>query len=686
MKREQVNDTGAFLEHKAYNLRKWSMVQTSQAGSGHPTSCLSAADIVAVLFFYAMRYDPRNMNNPNNDRFILSKGHAAPVLYAAWKEVGVLKEQHLFSYRNIHSVLEGHPTYRFSYAEAATGSLGMGLSIGVGMALCAKRDNRSYVTYVLMGDSETAEGSVWEAAELAAYYKLDNLVGIIDCNRLGQSTQTIFGCAAKRYEDIFTGFGFKAFIVEGHDISALMAVFDKAREELGSGKPVIIIAKTCKGYGVDYVEDKEGFHGQAFKKENVDALLAQLKARFLDAALYVESPWQPQMPNNEGGDEVSVAQRETFRSEVTSELSSHVESRIGPKSDSSGELPGREGQGASSMSHGIHHAGIDNVSAIITIPACTYEKTAMIATRKAYGQALALLGDVSPLVVSLDAEVKNSTYAELFEKKHPDRFFQCFIAEQNMVGMGIGFARRGKIPFISTFGCFFTRAHDQIRMAVLSNVALRLVGSHVGVSIGQDGPSQMALEDIGMMRALPESIVLYPCDAVSTHKLVEQMARYDKGISYMRTTRGETPVLYDNNEQFSIGGCKVVRQNHHDKVCIIAAGITVWSALKAYDSLVIRDCPIHVSVIDLYSIKPLDLVTVISVARASGNKVLTVEDHYIQGGIGEVVAAALCNTNITVSSLAVTELPRSGTSEELLAWAQIDTKAIIARVLELLHV
>lgn len=667
--KEQIShaDQYAWLNYQAYNIRKWSIIQTSQAGSGHVTSCLSAADIVAVLFFYSMHFNVRNFNDPDNDRFILSKGHAAPALYAAWKGLGLLTEHDLLGYRNINSTLEGHPTYRFAYAEAATGSLGMGLSIGVGEALCAKLDKRSYVTYVLMGDSETAEGSVWEATFLAAYYGLDNLIGIIDCNRLGQTTQTMFGCHAKRYQDIYTACGFKTFIVDGHDMHELMSVFDAARAEVKSGKPVMIIAKTYKGYGVESVEDKEGFHGKVFKKEIVDTVLAQLKARFFDAASYIperDNVWQPKAPVPPDSIEKDGNNTQDFT----------------PSEDSF--------QGYDNVKRENNYGlGADYVIGLAEKMAeIVYEKDSMIATRKAYGMTLASLGDIVRTIVCLDAEVKNSTYAELFEKKHPERFFQCFIAEQNMVGMGIGFARRGKIPFISTFGCFFTRAHDQIRMAVLSNVALRLVGSHVGVSIGQDGPSQMALEDIGMMRALPGSIVLYPCDAVSTHKLVEQMAFYEKGISYMRTTRGETPVLYDNNEEFPIGGCKVIRQSEADRVCIVAAGITVFSALKAYDILRVRDVPLYVSIIDLYSIKPIDTVTLIAIARKSGNKIITVEDHYIQRGIGETVAADLCNTDITVTSLAVTELPRSGMPEDLLAWAQIDTKAIVARVLSLLHV
>jgi transketolase len=613
-----------FLENKAYNMRKWSIVQTSEAGSGHPTSCLSAADIMSVLFFHTMRYNPRNYNDPHNDRFILSKGHASPVLYAAWKEVGVLTEADLLTYRRIDSVLEGHPTLRFSHAEAATGALGVGLSIGVGEALCAKLDKRTFKTYVLMGDAETAEGSVWEAVQLAAHYQLDNLIGIIDCNRLGQSTSTFFEHMVNRYAAILSAFGWRTLVVDGHNMQELIATFDEAQKS--SGQPTMIIAKTIKGYGIERFEDKEGFHGKALKKEDLDDVLPQLKRRFIDVASYTgDYTWQPTVPEDD--------------------------------------------QAAIPFDH------ID-----IKMPEPDYKKDEMIATRKAYGQALAVLGDVCDSVVSLDAEVKNSTFAELFEAKHPDRFFQCFVAEQNMVGMGIGFDRRGKIPFISTFGAFFSRAHDQIRMGAIGQAQLRLAGSHCGVSIGQDGPSQMALEDIAMMCALPDSIVLYPSDAVSTYKLVEQMARYDKGISYLRTTRAATPVMYENDEPFEIGKCKVVRQSEQDQICIIAAGITVEQALAAYDALVMREDSIFVSVIDLYSIKPLDVHTVTAVAHASGNRVIVVEDHYQEGGIGQIVAAALCNTEIVVESLSVTRLPRSGKPDELLAWAGIDAAAIINKV------
>lgn len=616
-----------FLEHKAYNIRRWSLIQTSEAGSGHPTSCLSAADIVAALFFYAMRYNPRYYNDHHNDRFILSKGHAAPVLYAAWKEVGVLSEDDLLSYRRIDSVLEGHPTLRFPYAEAATGSLGIGLSIGAGEALCAKLDKRDYRVYVLLGDSEMSEGSVWEAIQIAAHYKLNNLIGIIDCNGLGQSTEIMFDHDVNKFARAIEAFGWKTFTIDGHDMKQITHALDQARAV--KNVPSMIIAKTFKGYGITQAQSKEGFHGKAFKREELDVVLVELEKKFPKAAAYKETKrWQPRLP--------------------------------------------KESE---------HEVQIDRVQ--IKLPDPTYEQGKPIPTRKAYGQALTALGGICDAVVSLDAEVKNSTFAELFEQKFPDRFFQCFVAEQNMISMAVGFNRRGKMPFASTFGCFMSRAYDQIRMAAIGQSTIHLVGSHAGVSIGEDGPSQMALEDIALMRALPESIVLYPSDAVSTWKLVEQMAKYDKGISYLRTTRGPTPVIYKSDEKFPIGGCKVLRQDKRDKVCVIAAGITLFEALAAYEILAFKDKPIFISIIDLYSIKPLDAGLLTKVAKASGNNIITVEDHYSEGGLGEAVTAALCNEEIHIERLAVNKLPRSGKPEELLAYVGIDREAIVKKVLEL---
>lgn len=618
-----MNTIQKFLEYKAYRIRRWSLLMTAQAGSGHPTSCLSAADIVAALFFDTMHYDPDNFNNPNNDRFILSKGHASPLLYAAWGELGKVTDAELMTYRMFGSPLEGHPTLRFPYADGATGSLGMGLSIGLGMALSAKLDTLPYRTYVLLGDGEMAEGSVWEAIELAAYYKTDNLVAIVDCNRLDQTGQTMLGHDTQEYAERFAAFGWHAVAIDGHDMQQVMRALDDAKKI--TDKPIAIIAKTFKGHGVNFVEDKNDFHGKALTKDDLTKALDELAINFPAAAAYHDDyDWKPKLPN--------------------------------------------------------HHEKITQISNAhtpIAMPEPTYNQEDKIATRKAYGQALAALGTVAPNVISLDGEVKNSTFAEIFEHAHPERFFQCFIAEQNMVSMGVGFNLRGKTPFISTFGSFMTRAHDQIRMAAIGQSTIRLVGSHAGVSIGQDGPSQMALEDIAMMRALPDSIVLYPSDAVSTYKLIEQMANYHDGISYLRTTRMETPVHYNNMDEFPIGGCKVVRQGDHDHACVVGAGVTLFEALKAYDQLKIMEKPLNIAVIDLYSVKPLDVETLITIGKASNNHIITVEDHYLQGGIGEAVAYALRNSGITITCLAVSELPRSGKPEELLAAAGIDAQAIV---------
>ncbi|MEX0939884.1 MAG: transketolase [Candidatus Babeliales bacterium] len=608
-----------FLEYIAYNVRVSSIKMTTKAGSGHPTSALSAADIVAALFFYAMRFDPKNPNNPNNDRFILSKGHAAPVLYAIWKELGLLSEEDLMTYREIESVLEGHPTLRFSRTEAATGSLGQGLSIAAGMAYVAKMDKKDFYTYCLIGDMESMEGSIWEATEIAAFYKLNQLIGILDCNRLGQSAPTIHEHNVNRYANKFDAFGWHVLIVDGHNMQELMQALDQAKTV--KNKPSIIIAKTIKGYGVTKAEDEEGFHGKPFKKENLDKVLNSLEQHFKEAAHYTGGfEWKPTLPEMD-----SIPKHKP-----------------------------------------------------ITLPVSDYKKDDKQPTRKAYGQAIAAVGDVSKQAVSLDAEVKNSTYAEIFEEKHPDRFVQCFIAEQNMIGMAVGMARLGKIPFASTFGAFFTRAFDQIRMAAIGQSPLRLTGSHAGVSIGQDGPSQMALEDIAIMRTLPDSVVLYPSDAVSTYKLVELMANRNDGITYLRTTRMATPILYKNDEQFSIGSCKVLHQSDHDAACVIGAGVTLHEALKAYNQLKMEN--IYIAVIDLYSIKPLAHEVLLRVGKQAKKRIITVEDHYLEGGIGQAVTYDLRNDNLDIQCLAVEKLPRSGLPEILMHWEKIDSAAIIEAV------
>ncbi len=608
-----------YLESVAYRLRRSVITMPTEAGSGHPTTCLSAVDISTVLFWAIMRYDLHHFNNLNADRFILSKGHASALLYAIWHELGIISDAELKTYRHFDSVLEGHPTFRFSHTEAATGSLGIGLSIGVGEAIVAKQEKRDYTVYVLMGDAEIAEGSVWEAAQMASHYNLNNLVAIVDCNRLGQSTESLVDSDLELYARRFSAFGFTPYIIDGHHIGEIYTTL----KNRSYAAPVVILARTRKGYGVDFVEDKEGFHGVPFSKEQLVQAYASLEKRFSRAAHYSGNyTWQPQLP----------------KSDV-----------IQSKKDQ------------------------------IALQNPLYVIGQSVATRVAFGEALVMLGEKRSDIVVLDADVQNSTMTQAFGKKFPERFVQCFIAEQNMVSVGVGMQLRGKVPYIATFGAFFTRAHDQIRMAAIGNAALRLVGSHAGISIGADGPSQMALEDIALMRGLPDSVVLYPSDAVSAYKLTELMYGYTKGISYLRTTRMATPVLYDAATSFKIGGCLVLREYPDAQACIIGAGVTLYEALKAHDMLAKQG--INVSVIDLYSIKPLDRETIIRVASKSNNRVITVEDHYQAGGMGEAVAAALADTDIVVQILAVQQLPRSGSPAELLAWAGIDAHAIIQKLM-----
>lgn len=616
------------LGARALQLRVDSIRSTTQSRSGHPTTALSSADIISVLFFHSMKFDLTNPREKNNDRFILSKGHGIPVVYAAYKQLGVLSDEELLLLRDFDSPLEGHPTPRFIYNEAATGSLGQGLAIGAGMALNARLENLSYKTYVMLGDGELAEGSVWEAAGFGAYYKLSNLIGIVDCNRLGQTGQTLYGHDVEQYAKKFEAFGWQTFVVDGHDISALLEVIDTAKNTID--RPTMIVAKTYKGHGVDEFQDKNGFHGKPVPADQLDRVLQNLQTNFSAEHHY--------LTNND-----------------------LITSKISVPETSTPVSPGIKLDIADDPKRKLFNSG------------------ETIATRKAFGYALAALGRVCNDVVVCDADVKNSTFTQFFEEEFPERFFQCFIAEQTMIGVTTGLESRGKIAFASTFGAFFTRAHDQIRMAGIGRNALRLCGSHCGVSIGEDGPSQMALEDLALMRSIPDSVVLYPSDGVSAYKLTEVMANYNNGVSYMRTTRLATPILYDHSEKFLLGGSKVLRQSDNDIYCIVAAGITVHEALKAYEQLKAQG--VFVSVIDAYSVKPLDAQTIMRVAKSSGGKLITVEDHYEQGGLGEAVARLLVNDSIDVTCLAVRGISRSGTPEKLLAYAGIDAASIVSCVL-----
>jgi transketolase len=596
----------------ANQLRIDSIAATTAAGSGHPSSCCSAADLAAALFFGHMRFDPKNPRYANSDRFILSKGHAAPLLYAVWAELGLFPREHLLTLRQLSSDLEGHPTPRLSFVDVATGSLGQGLSVGVGMALCARLDNLDYRTYVLMGDGETAEGSVWEAASLAGIYQLSNLTAIVDVNRLGQSQATAFGHDVDVYRKRFAAFNWRTEVINGHDMEEILEVLSA----VGLGKqPLAIIAQTEKGHGVSIMADKDGWHGKALSKDEASKAISELQPKAkTGVAEPIPAPTSLPLPKNE---------------------------------------------------------------APASYPPLSYKLGDSVATREAFGNALARIGEVDLRVVGLDGDTKNSTFADKFNKKFPNRFTECFIAEQNMVGVATGFATRGKVPFASTFACFLSRAFDQIRMAGISMANLKLVGSHVGVSIGEDGTSQMALEDIAMMRAVEGSVVLYPSDAVCAEKLVEQMALH-KGVSFLRTSRPKTPVIYGNDEQFPIGGAKVRRQAAGDRVTVIGAGVTLYEALTAADALA-KD-GIGITVIDAYSIKPLARDVIKAAAQKTNNLVITVEDHYPEGGLGDAVAGELSSDGIKVTKLAIRELPHSGKAEELLVKYGIDSTAIVRAV------
>jgi transketolase len=584
-------------------LRVDAVRASAKAGSGHPTSSMSAADLAAVLLAAHFRYDYDRPKNPANDRLVFSKGHASPLVYGLFRAAGVLSEEEFGTYRQFGSRLEGHPTPVLPWVDVATGSLGQGLPIGVGMALAGKRlDRLPFRTWVICGDSEMAEGSMWEAAEHAAFYELDNLTAIIDVNRLGQRGETMHGWDLSSYSDRFRAFGWNAIEIDGHDVVAIHAAYEEA--ERTTGKPTVVVAKTIKGKGYSKLEDKGGWHGKATSPEEAEEAIAELG----------------------GIREIAVAV---------------------PKPD-----------------HGEPHRFQPTPA---TWP--RYELGSKVATRKAYGEALAALGGERGDVVALDGEVSNSTYTEIFRDAHPERFFEMYIAEQQMVAAAVGMQVLGWKPFVSTFAAFMSRAYDFVRMAAISRATLKLCGSHAGVSIGEDGPSQMALEDLAEFRAIQGSTVLYPCDGNQTAKLVRAMADVD-GISFLRTTRGDTEVIYDPDEEFPIGGSKTVREG--DDVAIVAAGITLHEALAAAETLAAGG--IEARVIDLYSVKPVDDQTLRSLAMP----IVTVEDHWPEGGLGDAVLGALADADKRprVVKLAVAGLPHSGKPAELLAAAGIDADAI----------
>lgn len=597
-------------------LRYYILASTTKAGSGHPSSSLSAVELMATLFFAGiLKQNLDHFRQNNNDRIIFSKGHASPLFYSLYTVLGKITEEELLTLRQFNSNLEGHPTMRFEYTESATGSLGQGLSIGIGLAL----SSRFKKVYVLLGDSEFSEGQIYEALQIAAYYKLNNLIGILDVNRLGQRGETMFGWNLLSYQERIASFGWETIIInDGHNLEEIYEAYRHALLE--KDKPVMIIAKTIKGKGVPLLENQDGWHGKTLDQEQLVNALISL-----------------------------------------GEVNKKLEAKI--------ELP-----------EPIFTPTNNEVSGLRFTKDSEYKVGELIATREAYGDALVSLGQETDKIVVLDAETSNSTFADKFKKVFPNRFFEMFIAEQNMISTAVGFSKNKLIPFVSSFAAFLTRSYDQIRMAAYSEANIKIVGSHCGVSIGADGASQMGLEDIGMIKSIFNSLIFYPADAVSAFKLTQILAS-EKGIGYLRTTREKLPVLYENNEEFVIGGSKIFNEKEENTVLIIAAGITLHEALRAQEKLATSN--ISVVVVDLYSVKPIDSLTVLRLARRL-KKVITVEDHYLANGIGDSVNSVLKNENTKIINLAVNKMARSGKMEELLAYEEIDSDAIIKAVKQLI--
>ncbi|MBO0713719.1 MAG: transketolase [Acidimicrobiales bacterium] len=593
----------------AQQLRVDSIRATTGVGSGHPTSSLSAADLMAVLLARHFRYSWDDPSEPANDRLVLSKGHASPLLYAMFKAAGAVSDEELIStYRRAGSRLQGHPTPAIPWVDVATGSLGQGLPYAVGMALAgAYLDRLPYQVFALCGDSELAEGSMWEALDKAAYYGLSNLTAIVDVNRLGQRGPTEWGWDLERYQRRVESFGCQALVIDGHDVAAIDRALAEARDD---GQPSVVLARTVKGKGVSKLEDAEGWHGLALPEDTSSEAVAELGgARSLGVRVAPPVPGEPALK---------------------------------PEPD-----------------------------VVVSVP--TYAMGDKIATRKAYGEALTALG-ARPEVVALDGEVSNSTYAEEFKAAHPERYFEMFIAEQQMAAAAVGLSVRGYVAFASTFAAFWSRAYDFVRMAGISGASIRLCGSHAGVEIGADGPSQMGLEDLAAMRAVQGSVVLYPADAAATAKLVAMMADTE-GVVYLRTTRGAYPVIYSIHEAFPIGGSKVLRTNVEDQVALVGAGVTVYECLEAAHQL--ADHGIHARVVDLYSVKPVDGVTLREAVADTGGRLVVVEDHHPEGGLGSAVMEELARERCRIEHLAVSDLPGSGTTAELLDRAGISARHIV---------
>jgi transketolase len=606
------------IQEKAKRLSVLSMMSTTAAGSGHPTSCMSAAELIAGVFFYAMKFDPKNPNSPDGDRFVLSKGHAAPVLYSALAEAGVFPLSRVMTLRQFSSEIEGHPTPLVPGVDAATGSLGQGLSVGAGLAIGARLDKSSTRVYVILGDGEMAEGQVWEAAEFSGHYNLENLTLLADVNALGQSEPTMYRHDMEVYRRKFESEGWATEVIDGHDVAAVLAALDRAKAT--KGRPQAIVARTVKGHGVSFLAGKEHWHGKPLSKD-------QLAEAIKEIGISIEIPPDPGK--------------------------SYARTSLPKPPEFAAPAPPDYAAGAS------------------------------VATREAYGFALKRLGLVNPHIVAISGDVKNSTFSEIFGDAYPGRFFQGYIAEQNLVSAGVGLAARGRVPFLDTFACFLSRAYDQVRMAAISRSNINLCGSHCGVSIGEDGPSQMALEDIAMFRAVNGSAIFYPSDAVSTERLTETMAR-SSGINYLRTSRPKMPILYSRDEKFPVPGFKVLRQSGQDRVTVIGAGVTLHEALKAADSL--KSQGIAIRVIDLYCVKPVDGNAIAEQINATGGRIVTVEDHWPEGGLGEAVLSALAQAGVAPTRsrlLAVTGMPHSGKPDELVDAFGISARHIIEAVREI---
>ncbi|XP_034944618.1 transketolase-like protein 2 isoform X1 [Chelonus insularis] len=610
------------LRDIANKLRVHSITATQASKSGHPTSCASMAEIMSVLFFHTMRFKVSTPRDPSNDRFILSKGHAAPILYAAWAESGLFPISELQNLRKFDSDLEGHPTPRLNFIDVGTGSLGQGLSVAAGMAYVGKNyDEASYRVYCLIGDGESAEGSIWEALHFASYYKLDNLCAVFDINRLGQSEPTSLQHNMEVYRKRLEAFGFNALVVDGHNVEELVKAFHEAQTT--KGRPTAILAKTFKGKNFPTIEDLENWHGKPLGNKS-DEVIMHLNSLIRNSGPLALHPQKPL----------------------------------------------------------VEDAPTVNISNIQLDSPPNYKIGDQVATRLAYGTALAKIAKNNPRVIALDGDTKNSTFAEKIKTVDPKRFIECFIAEQNAVGVAIGAATRDRtVAFVSAFATFFTRAFDQIRMGAISQTNVNFVGSHCGVSIGEDGPSQMGLEDVAMFRAIPGSTVFYPCDAVATERAVE-LAANTKGVCFIRTSRPNTAVIYENNESFAIGKAKIVKTSSKDQVLVIGAGVTLYEAIKAAQEL--AGLGIHARVMDPFTVKPIDAASIISNAKDCGGRIVTVEDHYPEGGLGDAVMSAVAlERNIIVKKLAVTGIPRSGPPSVLLDAFGISARNIVSAVQEI---